>query len=115
MFEHIVLRRSENGQSISAGKIAEAMLTSSIIQARHAELLRRSKLNAESRSTFIEVVLPDSPSIAEVADSGDRSIDEFFLLVDRAARFKDWLRAVNPDEDLIRTYLRDVSSEGWIQ
>jgi hypothetical protein len=35
--------------------------------------------------------------------------------LDCAARFKDWLKAVNPDEDLIRTYMRDVSSEGWIQ
>lgn len=27
----------------------------------------------------------------------------------------NWLKAVNPDEDLIRTYMRDISSEGWIQ
>ncbi|PIY00693.1 MAG: hypothetical protein COZ23_07045, partial [Hydrogenophilales bacterium CG_4_10_14_3_um_filter_58_23] len=64
---------------------------------------------------FTEVVLPDSPSLAEVIDSGERSFDEFLSLLDRAARFKDWLKAVNPDEDLIRTYMRDVSSEGWIQ
>lgn len=37
------------------------------------------------------------------------------LLLDKAGRFKHWLKTVNPDEGLVRSYLRDVSSEGWIQ
>ncbi|CAG9932410.1 hypothetical protein [Candidatus Nitrotoga arctica] len=101
--------------SFYGGDFVTSAVTSSIIQLRHAELLRRSKLNVDSRRKFTEVILPDSPSVAEVIDSGERSFDEFLSLLDRAARFKDWLKAVNPDEDLIRTYMRDVSSEGWIQ
>jgi hypothetical protein len=101
--------------SFYGGDFVTSEITSSIIQARHTELLRRSNLNVSSRREFIEVGLPDSPSLAEVIDSGERSFDEFLLLLDRAARFKDWLKKVNPDEDLIRSYMRDVSSEGWIQ
>jgi hypothetical protein len=37
------------------------------------------------------------------------------VLIDQAARFKDWLKTVNPDEGLVRTYIKDVTSEGWIQ
>jgi hypothetical protein len=101
--------------SFYGGDFVTSTITSSIIQVRHAELLRRSNLNVDSRQQFTEVVLPDSPSLAEVIDSGERSFDEFLGLMDRAARFKDWLKAVNPDENLIRTYMRDISSEGWIQ
>jgi len=101
--------------SFYGGDFVTSAVTSSIIQTRHAELLRRSKLNFDSRRSFTEVVLPDSPSLAEVIDSGERSFDEFFTLLDRAARFKDWLRSVNPNEDLIRTYMRDITSEGWVQ
>ncbi len=101
--------------SFYGGDFVTSAVTSSIIQVRHTELLRRSKLNVDSRQQFTEVVLPDSPSLAEVIDSGERSFDEFLSLMDRAARFKDWLKSVNPDEDMIRTYMRDVSSEGWIQ
>ena len=101
--------------SFYGGDFVTSAVTSSIIQIRHTELLRRSKLNVDSRRQFTEVVLPDSPSLAEVIDSGERSFDDFLTLLDRAARFKDWLKVVNPDEDLIRTYMRDVSSEGWIQ
>lgn len=101
--------------SFCGGDFVTSSVTSSIIQVRHAELLRRSKINMGSRQQFTEVVLPDSPSLAEVIDSGERSFDDFLKLLDRAAKFKDWLKAVNPDEDLIRTYMRDVASEGWIQ
>lgn len=101
--------------SFYGGDFVTSNLTSSIIRVRHAELLRRSKLNADSRQQFTEVVLPDSPSLAEVIDSGERSFDDFFILLDRAERFKKWLKAVNPNEDLIRAYMRDISSEDWIQ
>jgi len=101
--------------SFYGGDFVTSKVTSAIIQVRHMELLRRANLNAASRHEFIEVVLPDSPSLAEVIDAGERTLDEFLLLLDKAARFKDWLKKVNPDEDLIRSYMRDISSEGWIQ
>ena len=101
--------------SFYGGDFVTSAVTSSIIQTRHIELLRRSNLNVDSRRQFMEVVLPDSPSLAEVIDSGERSFDDFLSLLDRAARFKDWLKTVNPDEGLVRTYMRDVSSRGWIQ
>lgn len=101
--------------SYYGGDFVTSAVNSSIIQIRHAELLRRAKLNQDSRQQFIEVTLPDTPSLAEVIDSGERTFDDFLKLLDQSARFKDWLNTVNPDENLIRTYLRDVSSEGWIQ
>lgn len=101
--------------SFYGGDFVTSAITSSIIQVRHSELLKRSNLNVDSRHQFTEVVLADSPTLQEVIDSGQRSFDDFLKLLDRAARFKDWLKSVNPDEDLIRTYMRDISSEGWIQ
>jgi len=101
--------------SFYSGDFVTSAVTSSIIQARHGELLRRSNLNLDSRRHFTEVTLPDTPCLAEVIDSGERSIDDFLVLLDRAGRFKDWLKAVNPDENIVRTYMRDISSDGWLQ
>ncbi|MCX9157547.1 hypothetical protein OPU71_15570 [Niveibacterium sp. 24ML] len=97
------------------GDFVTSSVTSSIIQVRHAELLRRSKLNINARRAFTEVTLPDSPTVAEVIDAGERSFDEFLVMLDRAERFKSWLKTVSPDEGMIRSYMRDVTSEGWIQ
>ena len=97
------------------GDFVTSASSSAIIQVRYSELLRRSALNTASLQQFSEVVLPDTKTVAEVIDAGERTLTEFLALLDRAARFKTWTKAVNPDENLIRTYLRDVSSEGWIQ
>lgn len=116
LLSHILDARADLAlASFYGGDFVTSALTSCIIQVRHAELLRRSTLNATSQRQFTEIVLPDTPSLAEVIDSGERTFEEFLLLLDRATRFKDWLKSVNPDEDLVRTYLRDVTSEGWIQ
>jgi hypothetical protein len=101
--------------SFYGGDFVTAAVTSAIIQMRYAEVLRRSNLNTIAREHFVEVVLPDSPRLAEVIDAGEQSFDEFLKLLDKAERFKDWLGKVNPDEGLVRTYLRDVSSRGWIE
>ena len=103
-------------RTMSARQLVEKKSQTARRQAqRRTVCLRRSKLNLDSRRQFTEVVLPDAPSLAGIIDSGERSIDDFLGLLDRAARFKDWLKTVNTDEDLIHTYMRDISSEGWIQ
>lgn len=101
--------------SFYGGDFVTSAINSAIIQVRYAELLRRSDINVDLRRQFTEMVLPDSPSLAEVIDSGKRSFDDFLSLLDSATKYKDWLKGVNPDEGLIRTYMRDISSKDWIE
>lgn len=101
--------------SFYGGDFVTSEVTSSIIQVRYGEILRRANLNADARQQFTEVVLPDSPSLAEVIDSAERPFNDFLQLLDDAKRFKDWLKAVSPDEGLIRSYMREISSKGWIE
>jgi hypothetical protein len=101
--------------SYYGGDFVTSSVASSIIRVRYAELLRRSQLNAESRQQFVDVLLPDAPSLSEAVDAGERSIEDFFRLLDKGGRFKNWLGAVNPDDNLVHAYIRDVTSEPWTQ
>lgn len=101
--------------SFYGGDFITSRTASSVIQMRYEQLLYRAALNSSAQRQFVEVVLPDTPSLAEIIDNGERTLDDFFVLLDKAGRFKHWLKSVNPDEGLIRTYMRDVSAEGWIQ
>lgn len=101
--------------SFYGGDFVTSQTVSAVIKVRHESILRRTELNADVRQHFVEIVLPDSPTMAEVVDAGERSLKEALKLVDQAARFKHWLKSTNPDEGLIRTYMRDISSEGWVQ
>lgn len=101
--------------SFYGGDFITSAVTSRIVQVQHAELLRRTGLNADALRQFTEIVLPETPTLAEVIDAGERSIDDFFSLLDRASKFKQWLSGVNPDEGLVRTYLQEAASTDWIE
>ena len=101
--------------SFYGGDFVSSEVTSSIVQIRYAEILRRSQLNANHLTGFHQVTLPDYPSLRETIDSGQRTFKDFLLLLDRAARFKEWLKTAKVDEGLVRSYVASMSKEGWIQ
>ncbi|PTN12563.1 hypothetical protein [Nitrosomonas aestuarii] len=103
--------------SFYGGDFITSKTTSSIIQIKYAELLRRTEINLDSSHQFIEIFLPDTPTVAEVIDSGKRSFGEFLNLLDKSStrKFNNWVGSVNPDEGLIQAYIKDCSSRGWIQ
>jgi hypothetical protein len=35
-------------------------------------------------------------------------------LLDKSQRFRDWIQTVNPDDNLVRDYFKEVTAEGWI-
>jgi hypothetical protein len=101
--------------SFYGGDFSTSSMTSAVVRLRYSELLRRTGIDAEAIQYFHEVMLPDMPTIREVLDTGERSFDEFLVLLDKAARFKEWLKSVSPDEGVLRSYMHDVSAEGWFQ
>jgi hypothetical protein len=87
--------------------------TSEIVRVRFSELLKRSGISAAELSELHETVLPDYPTIKEVVDAGERTFDEFLLLLEKAERFRSWVSKVSPDEKLVGEYIRAISAEGW--
>ena len=87
---------------------------SRIIQVREQSLLERTQRDQTQIEEFKTVVIKDSPSIAEVINSGERSFAEFLEVLKSADKFKKWLRGKSPDEVLVATYLDDVTAIGWL-
>lgn len=116
LLSHILEARADLAlASFYGGDFASSEVTSAIIQLRYAEVLRRRRLNEDERNNFHQVALPDYPSLRETIDAGQRTFKEFLLLLDKAARFKDWLKTASVDEGLVRSYMTDMSKEAWIQ
>lgn len=116
MLSHILEARADIAlASFYGGDFVSSEITSAIVQLRYAEILRRRWLNQDQRVNFHQVTLPDYPSLRETIDSGQRTFKDFLVLLDKANRFKEWLKAVSVDEGLVRSYMTDVSKEGWIQ
>ena len=81
------------------GEFYTSELSSQIIRLRYAELLKRMGIEAEEIRQLKEIVIPESPSISEVIDSGGRTFEEFLSLLEKSQRFRDWIQGVNPDEN----------------
>jgi hypothetical protein len=88
-------------------------ISSDIIGIRHFDFLRRRLKNMEEAELFTNVVAPDFPTIGEALNSGQRSFAEFLVLLDKAAKFKEWIQKTNPDAGLIREYHKAVTATTW--
>jgi hypothetical protein len=98
-----------------SGDFMTSEVASSLIRLRYAELLQSAKEHADAQQEFVDVILPDAPSLAECIDSGERSFDEFLQLLSSARRFKNWITSVNVDENLVAAYIKAITSEGQVQ
>ncbi|MDR9839819.1 hypothetical protein [Herbaspirillum huttiense] len=96
------------------GELQTSAMTSSLIRLRHELLLRKIGIDRNELTNFHEIILPDSPMLSEVINSGERSFDEFLMVLDKSQKFRDWMKGVNPDEKLVAAYLRDVTADSWL-
>lgn len=91
-----------------------AATSSNIIRLKYGAMLRRLEIETNECSNFMDIVA-DGKSIKEVIDSGEKSFDEFLQLLDKAERFKEWTKNINPDEKIVKQYFEEVTRKGWME
>lgn len=89
-------------------------IASSIIRLRDASLLSQLGINQSEIFSLTETVLPDSPTVKEALNSGERSFDDFLKVLDKSQKFRDWIQKVHPDRTLLQEYVKSITSEGWV-
>lgn len=97
------------------GDFITSTQSSRIAQIKYEHLTRRAQKNSAMQNEFLDVVLPEIPSIAHQIDSGQRSFGEFLKLMKKAQKFKNWLGSGNPDEGLVREYIKAQSKQDWTE
>jgi hypothetical protein len=76
-------------------------------------LINNATGGKERISVFQEDVLDDLPNIRDAVNSGTRNFSDIVRLVEKAERFKKWLREQDEDEHLRKAYLREVLHVEW--
>jgi len=90
-------------------------VSSEIMRLKHFEFLRRKDVSSDDVDLFQELIVPWFPTIREVINSGERSMKEFLVLLDEAARFRKWLTRANPDVGLVQSYQKEVTKKSWVE
>lgn len=88
-------------------------LRSKLIRLKHFDILRARDGAASEIDQFRDVTLPGFPSIRDAMNSGERSVSEFLRLLDKAEKFREWLRKENPDRELLAGYVRAATEDTW--
>ena len=102
----------------AADYMAEAVvapLDAALIRIKHFDFLRRRDASVAEHDLFKSVAADNFPSIREAINSGDRSMSDFLRLLDKADRFKEWLGDINPDEGLVRSYIKRTTEDTWAE
>jgi len=95
-------------------ELVQDPLCASIMKLRYVGLLRKREAAVREIDLFQDLHLRGARTVREVINSGERTLPEFFKLLDSAARFKSWLREKNPDERLLTEYFEAVTRETWL-
>ncbi len=89
-------------------------LSSLLMQLRIKGLLQRRVSSASNLARFEDMIIPNTKSIREAINSGDLAFSDFLKLLEEAQKFKQWLKSVPPDGDLVDTYYQEISKKQWV-
>jgi hypothetical protein len=96
-------------------EIVTSPVSSGIINLKMAQLLSRREKSLTQIQMFQNTHLEDARAIREAINSGERTFEEFFELLEKAARFKEWLKGRNPDANLLRDFYRAATTDTWLE
>ena len=85
-----------------------------IYKLKFQELISRRSASGEQIEIFQDTVFSDSKAISEAINSGERTFPEFWRVLSKGSRFKEWLRGKERDQSLLREYVQEVTSDSWI-
>lgn len=86
-----------------------------LIQLRLARALARRGASQEAMEEFQEYAFDDARAIAHALTDGGRTFRELLPVLEKARKFKNWLRDKPMDANLIREYQKDVEAGTWIE
>jgi len=85
-----------------------------IIDVKLADILRKSRRSAEQVAALQSLTLNNGKAVREAINSGERSFDEFLVLLDKALPFKKWLANVDPTVENLTHHYQNVCGNHWI-
>jgi hypothetical protein len=89
-------------------------VASAIIRLNFRDLLQKREKSAAQVELFQDTYLKSARAVRDAINTGQSTFDEFLKILEKAARFKDWLRTRNPDEPLLREYYKAVTADTWV-
>jgi hypothetical protein len=96
-------------------EIAVDSINSNLLKLKCADIVQKSNASQTAVHAFQDFLFEDAKSLGESIRNGSRSFADLLQVLDKAERFKDWIKGKPPNIDLVKEYFRAVTSESWIE
>ena len=90
-------------------------ITSSIIELKLSDVIKRTQKSNEERNLFQKVVLSEAKIIREAINEGKKEFREILPLLEKSKKFKHWLHQKDDNVSIIKEYYQSISDKSWIQ
>lgn len=103
---------------IAAERMSELVVSpeiSKVASLRFGTMLAKRGRNSDEIALFQNLELNGAHAVGDAVESGERSFSEFLKLLERSARFKEWLKGTHPEERLIAEYHRASTQDTWAE
>jgi hypothetical protein len=87
---------------------------SDLIRLKINNILKRRQKSQDAINVFQDVVFDNARAIREVLNSGERTFEEFFPILEKSRKFKDWIVKQNPDASLVHEYHDTLIADSWL-
>jgi hypothetical protein len=101
--------------SLYAAELAVSSESSFLLQIKVDDILDSRKSSGDQISNFQDFILNNGFKLREAINSGEKSFADMLKLLDKADKFKNWLKNQKPDENLCKNYLREATASTWIE
>jgi hypothetical protein len=100
--------------TLTNADLAVSDAASAIMQLKCQSIAEQSRRRQEGISLFNDMVLGDGRSIRESINSGQHTFSEFMDVLAKAGRFRKWIANQAPDDELLRSYISEISHVSWV-
>ena len=97
-----------------SAEVAAESVNAEILGHKIARLAASRAKSDAGLSFFQDFIFDDGRAVREAINGGDRSFGELVELLEKAKDFKAWLRDQEPDQNLVKSYFREVTESSWI-
>jgi hypothetical protein len=101
--------------SLYSAELAVSSESSFLLQTKINDVLDRRKSSREQISSFQDFIFNNGYKLREAINAGEKSFADLLKLLDKATKFKSWLKNQKPDENLCKNYLREATASTWIE
>lgn len=95
-------------------EIATTDINTALMKIKFKDIYDKVFKSKEELFQFNDFTLDNGYAIREVINNGEKNFTDFLRVLDKSDKFRDWLKNIDEDRNIIKEYHSAVTKETWV-